>query len=87
MSGMTPKPCRSCGAPLIWGVTAQGKRMPVDAMPQKRITLEPARPGHEDLPPLAEVVDTYVSHFATCPNADQHRKKAPAQPGPQGKPR
>lgn len=84
---MTPKPCRSCGRPLIWGVTMQGRRMPVDAKPQgKRIVLEPAI--KDDLPPLATVVDVYVSHFATCPNAEQHRKaRTPAQPKPQGKAR
>jgi hypothetical protein len=89
MSGMTPRPCRSCGAPLIWGVTMQGRRMPVDAQPVgKRIVLEPANTGHEDLPPLATVVDVYASHWETCPHADQHRKKKlPAQPAPQGKPR
>lgn len=74
MTGMTPRPCRSCGAPLIWGLTAAGKRMPVDAT-------DPL------LAPIARVVDTYVSHFATCPKAAEHRQPRPAQPGPQGKPR
>lgn len=28
-----PKPCRSCGAPMIWTTTEKGKKMPVDADP------------------------------------------------------
>jgi len=28
--------CRSCGAPVIWIVTAKGKRMPVEAEGAKR---------------------------------------------------
>ena len=27
--------CRSCGAPIIWAVTENGKRMPVDATPRE----------------------------------------------------
>ena len=25
--------CRSCGSPIVWTITANGKRMPVDADP------------------------------------------------------
>jgi hypothetical protein len=62
--------CRSCSAWLIFAKTPQGKTLPVDAVPQKRVVLEPDASGT----PIARVVDTYVSHFATCPNAAQHRK-------------
>jgi hypothetical protein len=44
--------------------------MPLDAKPEKRIVLE----QRDGMHPLARVVDTYVSHFSTCPNAAQHRK-------------
>lgn len=47
--------------------------MPLDATPEKRFVIEPAAP------PLALPRDTYVSHFATCPNAAQHRKKPEAR--------
>ncbi len=53
--------CRSCRARIIWFKTAAGKNMPVDAD-----TVEP-----ED---LELDLDRHVSHFATCPNANQHRK-------------
>ena len=63
--------CRSCGAEIVWAVTATGKRMPLDAKPEKRVVLEPRDVFGE----IAEVKDTFVSHFATCPDADQHRRR------------
>lgn len=72
--------CGSCGAAIIWAETRAGKPMPVDANrgdvgnvelttlicypPKWRATVYPV-----DCPGL------YVSHFATCPNADKHRSK------------
>jgi hypothetical protein len=50
--------------------------MPVDATPEKRIVLDDVRTG--DDAPLARVIDTYVSHFATCPKANTFRKKGAA---------
>ena len=37
--------------------------------------------GLEDVRELAHVLNValYVSHFATCPNADQHRSARPAR--------
>lgn len=64
--------CRSCHAEIIWAKTESGKAMPLDAKPEKRFILFPGPDGNED---EAVAVDTYVSHFATCPNANQHRKK------------
>ncbi len=64
--------CRSCGALIVWVVTQNGKRMPVDAQPSEKGNLridngvayvEPAYEGPK-----------YLSHFATCKQAAQHRK-------------
>lgn len=44
--------------------------MPVDATPEKRIVLQTDMSEQT----LAQVTDTYVSHFVTCPHAEQHRK-------------
>jgi hypothetical protein len=55
------KRCRSCNDRIIWFDTPAGKKMPVDAD-----TVE-ADDTELDL-------SRHVSHFATCPNADQHRK-------------
>lgn len=72
--------CRSCRRPVRWAVTPAGKRMPVDPEPVEGGNLLLAL----DDPPVARVVDPaqlviddgqrFVSHFATCPNADEHRR-------------
>lgn len=76
--------CRSCKRPVLWTVTAKdAKRMPVDPQPVENGNIElQERPGK---PPLAHYVPTnapnlmgtprHVSHFATCPDRDQWRKK------------
>lgn len=75
--------CRSCGEPVIWAQTQHGKRMPVDA---ERITggnLElayEAPDGTSLETPWADYVRAedgvlrHVSHFATCVDADKHRR-------------
>jgi hypothetical protein len=63
--------CRSCGADILWIETEIGKAMPIDATPEKRIILRPVGGTSR----VGKVVDTYISHFATCPEADQHRRK------------
>lgn len=75
---MQTTPCRACGAPMIWTVTAiNGKAIPLDAEPVPEgniviidgravVTTEPAAVGEL----------RYVSHFATCPEAKRFRKGA-----------
>lgn len=87
MTGTAKKPrtldagtCDSCGAAIVWAETTEKKRMPLDAAPERRMLVVHTPGG-----PHAQVVVVYRSHFATCPNADQHRKPraaadaAPAQ--------
>ena len=65
---MTLGRCRTCGATIHWLKTDAGRDMPVD-------------------PPGVEPADTlfdfkrHVSHFATCPQADRHRKPRHRPPG------
>lgn len=56
--------CRSCKKLVVWFRTPAGKKMPVDA--------ETTKPTDR-----AEQLDLtrHISHFATCPNANEHRKK------------
>jgi len=54
--------CRSCGAKIIWFKTARWRNMPVDA--------DSVEPEDEELD-----LDKHVSHFSTCPNASQHRRR------------
>jgi hypothetical protein len=75
--------CRSCGAPVRWVRTVNGKTMPLDPDPTPDgniiAVVEPGGGrvaqviGKDDL--IDESVPRYKSHFATCPNADQHRKR------------
>lgn len=72
--------CRSCGAKIIWSVTEAGKRMPVDAEPAGKVTVLVRNP-EDPATPFSKVREHFVSHFATCPNAQSHRKKTtPAEP-------
>lgn len=73
--------CRSCDAELVWAVTVNGKRIPLDAEPAERpqglFRLEaPPRVGEAPLAVSVAGEYVYISHFATCPNADEHRKAA-----------
>jgi hypothetical protein len=58
-------PCRSCGAKIVWLETANGKSMPVDA--------ETAGAGDKSFDGAR-----HTTHFATCPNANQHRQNKKA---------
>jgi len=55
--------CRSCGRPIVWFRTKNGKRMPVDA--------ESCRPSDAE---HALDLSRHRSHFATCRDADGWRR-------------
>lgn len=58
--------CRSCKADIIWVTTEKGKLQPLDAEPEKRVVIRGS---------MAFSMPTYMPHHATCPQADQWRKK------------
>ena len=66
--------CNSCNAAIEWHKTPAGKNIPLDPEPhaQGNLTFDNAlrvvyaHPGSKP--------KMYRSHFATCPNANQHRK-------------
>jgi hypothetical protein len=79
--------CKSCGAEIVWCVTEQGKRMPIDAKPSDQgnvCMFECPETGtdmcrvisRDELATWSADEDgqMYTSHFATCPNAKRHRK-------------
>ncbi len=77
--------CRSCGASVVWGRTPAGKAIPLDA--------EPVDGGNLGIRDDGTVVSShgfpagaalYVTHFATCPNAGQHRKTTKGRETPDG---
>lgn len=75
--------CRSCGAEILWAKTTAGKNIPLDveSRPDGNVVLSRGVGGF-----LARVLGSgpeadslagephYVSHFATCKDADQHRR-------------
>lgn len=77
--------CRSCGAEIIWIKTFSGKRMPVDAekipfyagegeelfVTAGGAVVHGTRAGAED----EHTYTGYISHFATCPDAERFRKR------------
>lgn len=81
--------CESCGADILWTYTETGKRMPVDAHPVAggNLIVTTGQGERADLLRASVVGSTidltnpydtgvrHLSHFATCPNANQHRKR------------
>lgn len=78
--------CRSCQADILWVVMAKtGKKNPLDFEPSdkgnvfinergKGIALTAT--GKAEIELRFGKVDLRLSHFATCPNAKQHKKPA-----------
>jgi hypothetical protein len=61
--------CKSCGAEIIWAVNeATGKKIPLSVKSKERrfILLD----GESNV----RLVETCLTHFADCPQAEQHRK-------------
>jgi len=75
--------CRSCGAEIRWAKTEAGKSIPLDAAPRPdgnvhvydgvAYVLSPG--GQPILEHRAHGDKLYVSHFVTCPDAGEHRRK------------
>ena len=55
--------CSKCNAKIEWIKTEKGRQMPVDLEPVTVVTKE------------GKTVRGYIPHWATCPNADDFRKK------------
>ncbi len=68
--------CSSCGAKIIWALTEGGKRMPLDAKPVTMFALPTKRQAEgAGIAPTAVSITVYQTHFASCPNAAEHRKR------------
>lgn len=65
--------CKSCGAAVRWMMTPKGKAIPLDPQPRDdgNLVIIGSLAWKSDGTPGPR----YVSHFATCPYADQHRKR------------
>ena len=77
--------CRSCKAPIRWAVTENGRLMPLDREPDDAGEWRLAAAAHAgDAPRVVHVPDDargvltgslYAAHWATCPYADEHRRR------------
>ncbi len=67
---LKPTECRSCGQSIVWMKTEAGKNIPVDPESLDAEDLEADATGTA---PLFDA-KRHISHFATCPDADTHRK-------------
>lgn len=82
MSDFTIESCSTCSARIIWAITVKAKRMPVNAEPEPggNVALD-FRPGMEPLARVLSVTRQFgvknlrMSHFVTCPQAAQHRRR------------
>ena len=75
--------CKSCGANIIFIQTLNGKLMPCDERPipyredpngSMMLVTGDGRVVKAKLDASSDLLG-YVSHFATCPNANGHRKR------------
>jgi len=80
------KRCRSCGAAIIWTLSAKNtKRLPVNAQPVPQGNLELTIDHQGDL--ISSVVENklelhlYLAHFATCPQGNNWRSRKPKAKG------
>lgn len=68
--------CKTCGAAVTWARTSSGKSIPVDPEPRAGGNITLIDCGSH----LAARVGpagsgSHVSHFATCPQANGHRRE------------
>lgn len=62
--------CTGCGRPIIWARNGEGKRICLDAIAP---VFAVARIEQQAIATRRQ--DSFVSHFATCPNANQFSKR------------
>lgn len=58
--------CKGCKQEIEWVKMPSGKRMPVDKKPTIVVVVEDGQ---------GRAVEGYQPHWATCPNADEFRRK------------
>lgn len=62
--------CKSCDATIFFVETEAGKAMPLDAKEVQIVEVDPDRQY------VIGYTRGYLPHWATCPSAAQHRRKA-----------
>ena len=67
--------CRSCGARIEWARTVKNKRIPLDPGEREGGNILVTDGVAAIVPELQRTRPLRTSHFATCPNADVHRRR------------
>ena len=69
--------CKGCGKEIVWGILPSSR----ETGPEKKIPLDPKPPCYFysmfDESIQRAPVGTYVSHFATCPKANDFSASKP----------
>lgn len=69
--------CRTCGAEVVWAIWEKtGKRAPFNLAPVEggNVLLLPGEPPAARFVGAAAGLPLFVCHFATCPDAEEHRR-------------
>jgi len=86
----TEAQCRACGAQVVWTITPQGNRAPINYHPADNGTILVMSPhGYGERlsivlsgPALerarAHALPLHTSHFADCPKAEEFRRRPTA---------
>ena len=71
---MKTTPCRGCGKPIVFASLSDGKLVPLDPRPPVYSVVEYG----EDETPVRVTRDlkAMVSHFVTCPKANEFSKRS-----------
>jgi hypothetical protein len=73
--------CKSCGAPIYWCTTSNGKPMPMNAMADLNggfvLDLRDGELHASAYQPMHHAANRrrWTSHFATCRHANNHRRR------------
>jgi hypothetical protein len=66
--------CRSCNREIDWVKTRNGKNMPIDIGQRLGGNVVIGEDGVASVTTPHPDLMGYVSHFTTCPDADEHRR-------------
>jgi len=67
--------CKSCGAEIVWAKTRSGKNMPMDPKPERLLVQVDREASGTASWPVVEVREVWRPHWATCPDATEHRRR------------
>jgi len=70
--------CKGCGKTIVWGMTEAGKKIPLDPKPPVYRVLDENPEPNAYMENVKRAQRCYVSHFATCPKANEFSRKGPS---------